>query len=434
VSIATSDTNDSISRALYLYLVAVILAGITAAGAVAIVNHPGSRVDLWAVALLLILAAAAERYHLHLTHKTRIHVASALYIAMVLVLPTGLPGILAIIAVGIGYGTQRRDLVESLFNVGQTAFYVTAGAVTFRFVIDRVDTAILGPILAAAIAVLTIQVVNRTLVVGASALQMQQPLIRLWKRSLRDNIPAHATMSGLGIIAAIVSIAEPLVLPVLASPLILVHYSVRQLIRLQADTRDALATLVDVVELRDPYTAGHSLRVARMARMIAIELGLTAQEADAIESAGKVHDVGKVAVDPEILTKDGKLDDNEWEQMRLHPVHGAKIVAQFNSYVDGYQLVRHHHERWDGKGYPDGIAGEEIPLGARILAVADTYDALTSNRPYRSAMSHETAIDILNSGAGTQWDPRVVDAFIACLSQDERSVRNMVEPLAPLPA
>jgi putative two-component system response regulator len=240
-------------------------------------------------------------------------------------------------------------------------------------------------------------------------------------------------MSGLGIVAALVSLVQPLFLPVLAAPLVLVHYSARQLIRSQEGTRDALATLVDVVEMRDPYTAGHSLRVAEMARMIALELGLTAEEADAIESAGKVHDVGKVAVDPLVLTKDGKLDDAEWEQMKLHPVHGAKIVAQFNAYVDGYRLVRHHHERWDGKGYPDVIAGETIPLGARILAVADTYDALTSNRPYRSAMSHERAVEILTEGAGTQWDPRVVEAFVARVSEGKVPVQSTGDSLAPVP-
>jgi HD-GYP domain-containing protein (c-di-GMP phosphodiesterase class II) len=428
-----SDDNNYVPPVLYVYLVAVVLAGIAAAIAVAVVSLPRADIDLLAVVFLLVLASIAERYQLHLTHKTRIHVASAVYIAMILALPAGLPGILAIIAVLVGHVSRRRDLLETSFNTGQTGLYVTAGALAYTFMIQHLENSPLGLIPAVVAAVLTLHVVNRGLVACAAALQLERPLIRVWLSALRDNIPTHATMSGVGIVAALVSLVQPLFLPVLTAPLILVHYSARQLIRSQEGTRDALATLVDVVELRDPYTAGHSLRVAEMARMIALELGLTAEEADAIESAGKVHDVGKVAVDPLVLTKDGKLDDAEWEQIQLHPVHGAKIVARFNAYVDGYRLVRHHHERWDGKGYPDGIAGEAIPLGARILAVADTYDALTSNRPYRSAMSHERAVEILNEGAGTQWDPRVVEAFVACVPIGRVPVREAVDSLTPVP-
>src|SRR4029078_11281721 len=106
-------------------------------------------------------------------------------------------------------------------------------------------------------------------------------------------------------------------------------------------------------------------------------LGLTAEEADAIEDAGKVHDLGKVAIDPAILLKPGKLTEDEWAEMKLHPVYGADVLARFASYRSGIPLVRNHHESWDGSGYPDGLRGTEIPLGARILAAADTFDALT---------------------------------------------------------
>jgi HD-GYP domain-containing protein (c-di-GMP phosphodiesterase class II) len=145
-------------------------------------------------------------------------------------------------------------------------------------------------------------------------------------------------------------------------------------------------------------------------------LGLTAEEADLIESAGRVHDLGKVAVDPNVLMKTSKLDEDEWAQMKLHPVYGADVVAQFAAYREGTELVRHHHERVDGLGYPDGLVGDAIPLGARILAVADTFDALTSDRPYRRGMEVERATAILQEGAGTQWDERVVAALLGVLA------------------
>jgi HD-GYP domain-containing protein (c-di-GMP phosphodiesterase class II) len=130
-----------------------------------------------------------------------------------------------------------------------------------------------------------------------------------------------------------------------------------------------------------------------------------------------VHDIGKVAIDPHILLKTSKLTPAEWQQMQLHPVHGANVVDRFAAYRQGARYVRHHHERWDGAGYPDRISEEEIPLGARILAVADAFDAMTSDRPYREGMPIERALRILSEGAGTQWDPRVVEAFVRLIAE-----------------
>lgn len=166
-------------------------------------------------------------------------------------------------------------------------------------------------------------------------------------------------------------------MPTLALPLVLVYVSIRGTVRLRENTQRVLTALVDVVELRDPYTAGHSHRVAALARALALRLGLMNEEADIVEGAGRVHDLGKVAIDPLVLTKSGKLTEAEYDEMKRHPVLGADVIARFADYRVGVPLVRHHHERWDGTGYPDG----QIPLGARILAVADTYDALTSSRP-----------------------------------------------------
>jgi HD-GYP domain-containing protein (c-di-GMP phosphodiesterase class II) len=217
-----------------------------------------------------------------------------------------------------------------------------------------------------------------------------------------------------------------LLLPVLGLPVHLVHRAQQQAVQLNEDTRDALASLVEVVELRDPYTAGHSRRVAELARALALQLGLTHEEADAIESAGRVHDIGKVAIDPTVLTKPGKLDDAEWAEMKRHPGYGADVVARFAAYPEGFRLVRHHHEAWDGTGYPDRIAGEAIPFGARILAVADTFDALTSDRPYRKGMGLDRALTILQEGADRQWDARIVAALVAHLRAADR--------VAPVPA
>jgi HD-GYP domain-containing protein (c-di-GMP phosphodiesterase class II) len=220
-----------------------------------------------------------------------------------------------------------------------------------------------------------------------------------------------------------------LFVPALALPAVLVHRAVSHSVRLRANVREAMATLVEVVELRDPYTAGHSRRVASMARAIALELGLTIEEADAIEDAGKVHDLGKVAIDPAVLLKPGKLTDAEWTEMKRHPVYGVEVLGRFESYRAGLPLVRGHHESWNGSGYPDGLRGTAIPPGARILAVADTWDALTSDRSYRPGMARERAIAILREGAGVQWDPAIVEALMQVLSRESPAAAEESAPV-----
>ena len=176
-----------------------------------------------------------------------------------------------------------------------------------------------------------------------------------------------------------------------------------------------LTQLTSSLESSDPYTHGHSRRVARHAANIAKQMGMSAGEIAKIRAAGAMHDVGKVETPTAVLHKAGRLSDEEFDIVKRHPVDGADMVATLDD-DELTAIVRHHHERLDGTGYPDGLAGDEIPLGARILAVADTFDAITSTRPYRQANPHKKALDILRTEAGTQLDPNAVKAFIECYS------------------
>lgn len=171
-----------------------------------------------------------------------------------------------------------------------------------------------------------------------------------------------------------------------------------------------LERLSAALDARDPHTHGHSRRVARHVARVAKRLKLPPEEIARIRTAALLHDVGKIETPREIMEKPDKLTDSEYEVIKLHPGAGAKMVAELND-PELTSIVLHHHERIDGDGYPDGIAGDEILLGARIIAVADTFDALTSARPYRPAKSHEFAIAILREEAGVQLDAAVVAAF-----------------------
>ena len=186
--------------------------------------------------------------------------------------------------------------------------------------------------------------------------------------------------------------------------------------RLTGEQKAGLLTqLTSGLEARDAYTHGHSRRVARHSSNIAKRMGLSREEVAKIRAAGAMHDVGKVETPIRVLHKEGKLTDGEYAIIKRHPVDGAEMVSTLHD-DELTAMVRHHHERMDGTGYPDRLAGEAIPIGARILAVADTFDAITSTRPYRHAHAHKKALDILGAGAGTQLDPDAVRAFGSCYS------------------
>jgi putative nucleotidyltransferase with HDIG domain len=197
----------------------------------------------------------------------------------------------------------------------------------------------------------------------------------------------------------------------------------RRLERLNLGTLTALARAIDA---KSHWTAGHSERVTRLALQIARALGLTQEEQDDLHRAGLLHDIGKIATPPEILDKPTQLTEEERKIICGHPAEGARILEPIDDFASAIPIVFHHHERFDGSGYPAGLAGEAISLGARILAVADVFDAVTSNRPYREGMPVDRAVTIIKEGSGTQFDPKVVDAFVKVITQKARSNKHLL--------
>jgi HD-GYP domain-containing protein (c-di-GMP phosphodiesterase class II) len=175
----------------------------------------------------------------------------------------------------------------------------------------------------------------------------------------------------------------------------------------------ALLALSDAIEARDPYTRGHSVRVARMAHAVGLRLGCSKGSLTLLDLGGALHDVGKLVVSETILGKPGPLTVQELAEVRAHPEAGARLVALDRTLLPALPCVLYHHERWDGGGYPTGRAGMKIPFEARILAVVDCYDAMTSDRPYRAALPPEDAVAEVDRCAGTQFDPDVASAFVA---------------------
>ncbi|MFQ5594312.1 MAG: HD-GYP domain-containing protein, partial [Anaerolineae bacterium] len=193
-------------------------------------------------------------------------------------------------------------------------------------------------------------------------------------------------------------------------------FMLRQAHKLTADLRhrtiDALMAFANSIDARDPSTYQHSQRVAKLAKAVAEQMDLPPDDAETIHLAARIHDLGKVGIPDAILFNPGDLSNGEYDTIKEHPIISANIVESFALFDEGRDMIKHHHERHNGKGYPDRLAAEEIPLGARIIAVADAYDAMTSDRPYRAGLSHEVAVQRIIEERGEQFDPQVVDAFL----------------------
>ena len=184
------------------------------------------------------------------------------------------------------------------------------------------------------------------------------------------------------------------------------------------------STLISLIDLRDRYTGGHSCRVAGYCRLIAIHLGLSDEDTEQIVLAASLHDIGKIGVPDHVLLKTGILDPEEFDWIRKHPEWGWSAVRNVDDFREASLIILHHHERMDGHGYPGRLRDSEIPFGSRIIAVADSYDALTTTRPYRTARTQDEAVQEILRCVGTQFDPKVVKAFCDSLTPKNLFAEN----------
>jgi putative nucleotidyltransferase with HDIG domain len=195
-------------------------------------------------------------------------------------------------------------------------------------------------------------------------------------------------------------------------PLFLARYSFQLYLDMREAHINTVAALTSAIDASDPFTHGHSFRVSRYALRVGREMGLSSRDLEMLEYAGLLHDIGKIAIQNDILLKVGPLTEEEWRSLKAHPNIGADIVEQLKFLREAAEVIRSHHERPDGTGYPRGMRGEEVPLAARILNVVDAFDAMTSDRPYRKALPVERVIEELETYRGMQFDAEVTDIIL----------------------
>lgn len=313
----------------------------------------------------------------------------------------------------------RRGWKKMLFNVSQYAVTIYCSWFVYQFL--RTSS---GPINLRAdffsmiLSCLTYVIVNFLLVSTVISLSQRTRLIRQLTNDVKLEMIHFATLVPVSLLIVILYNYEPLSIVILLLPLAMAHFSFDNYMTLRTETKNTIEVLADIIDKRDAYTAQHSFRVANYCEAIAHMLKLKPSDYETLITAARVHDLGKISVPDSILLKNQRLKPEERNVITDHAMIGFKILNNLRFYQSGAMFVYHHHERYDGTGYPKGLKGDRIPLGARIMAVADSYDAMTSNRPYRKAMTAEVALAEIIKNSGTQFDPKIVEVFVQIIRSE----------------
>ncbi|HYN89394.1 MAG TPA: HD-GYP domain-containing protein [Ardenticatenaceae bacterium] len=372
-------------------------------------------------------------FPIHIRLHTKVFVAGVpLYLAVVL-LPPHVAGVVVGAAFLTGELIQRpktgnypSDIATS---VGRGVIVALAGG-AIAHLRPTGGLAHADLLVATAIAMLAGELITSGLEIAPMS---GEPPFRVIIAIAREAGLAAAIQNLLGMLGALAALHYPWALALLALPTAIVYLAFKRAKEMHQGTRQILESMADAVDLRDPYTGGHSRRVAALSEGTLRELQIMGPEAELIVAAARVHDIGKIGVPDEILKKPGRLTDDEWAIMNKHPILGAELLTRYPDFARGAGIVRHHHERWDGQGYPDGLKGHDIPFGARVIAVCDSFDAMTSDRPYRHGMSAFEATRILRGDSGKQWDPVIVEAFLKSIADQVEQPASAAVQFLPHP-
>ncbi len=374
-----------------------------------------------ALVAFTLLGIASDSAFLSVPRISSAHIGSSVvfipFLASVLLFAPPWPMVIAgTTGLVAHYIVRRKTLVRAFFNTAQYMLFVGLGGSVYVALGGHVGVdSIHVNFPAFAMLVLVFFAVNQGTVVLAVSSTTDTSLREAWTR-----IAGHSTLydlvaSSLAIVLAFLFIRLQIVgLVALVLPLFFVRHMYHMNLQVERVNRELLELMVKAIEARDPYTSGHSVRVAEYARQIARELGLNSKQIDQIATAALLHDVGKIYEEfAPLLRKEGRLTPEERMLMQAHPVRSAELASTIADFRGKVQIdIRNHHENFDGSGYPDGLVAEDIPIGARIIMVADTLDAMTTDRPYRKALTLSKALEEMTKHAGRQFDPRLVELVV----------------------
>ena len=409
---------NELPRPAQLYILLICGLGLVAVVASVMVLPPVAASVLTVLALALVIAVLdiypVTLYSYPTSGGVEVTISVAAKMAAILLLPPPLVILSVFVGTLLSEVWLKRMWYRLLFNVGMMTVNFTVVAVLYHQ-LHNPTVPVLGSVqnlLALAAMGASDIILNSVLVALVIALATRSPVHSVWAQNSRPLLLQDLSMLPIAVFLYILWDYTPWAVLLALVPLIVMRRSYQLVAELRRQTREALFALARVLDERDEETSRHSELVAENAGLIARALNLGPEEVDIIMRAAALHDIGKVGMRNDILFKPGALTREERELAKRHAALGGELLRKFPLFEKGAIYVRHHHERWDGTGYPDGLRGEAIPLGARILAVADSYQAMVEERPYRQALTQQFAFEQLIAGAGTQFDPTVVAAFL----------------------
>jgi putative nucleotidyltransferase with HDIG domain len=372
--------------------------------------------------LFLAVTWACTQRSAYLRDSSIVNLGSIGVVATILVLPIAN----ALILVALGKATseivlvmrgQRRSWRAPAVNAGGAVLAALAGVIAFQLVPghEHLWAQDYQPILAfpALLALGAVYHLTEVFIVSvAITLTTKESLVAIFATCIRDLFLPELSLIVVGILFAVLWKFRPVLSAFILLPMYVSLRSFESEARLRRETIEAVLKMAESIDYRDTGTYEHSQRLAEMTKELAHALGLTPEHSAEIVLASRVHDLGKIGISNDILLKPGALTPEERHIMQDHPSIGANILSSYSAFQGSIDIVRHHHERWDGRGYPNGLRGDDIPIGSRIITVVDSFDSMTADRPYRRGMTVDDAVSRLKDGMGTQFDPRVSATFI----------------------
>ena len=414
-------TYQDLNRRTRRVLMTIWASGLLCLVLTAIRPHAGG--DLWRFALplavFIILTTVAELFPVSFElGRYEITVSTVFLVGSILVFHDvpQLAVLTALVSALTANLLARKPWFKVCTNVALAVTAVSISSIAFGLI----GSADLLHLVAATAALLLVYFVMDTVPMTwlLSAIE-DRPFRVTYLNNYQGVVLEHFGIEVFGVLLAVIWHVSPWLTPLLVLPIVIMHQAYFQAERLRTESITALQAMADLIENRDVYTHDHTESVSAWSRRLAERMGFDAREVWKVAVAGRLHDLGKVAVSDTILLKPGKLDADEMRQMHEHCRVGYDVLVKFSNLQGVAQLIRAHHERYDGAGYPDRLAANDIPLGAAVIAIADAFDAMTTDRPYRKGMPVPAALDILRQGLGRQWHPIAGATFMELVLEDE---------------
>jgi len=400
-------TFQDLNRRTRLVLTTIWVSGLT--GLVLTAIRPHADGNLWRfampLAVFIILTTVAELFPVSFElGRYEITVSTVFLVGSILVFRDvpQLAVLTALVAALTANLLARKPWFKVCTNVALAVTAVSVSSIAFGLI----GTSDLPHLVPATAALLLVYFLMDTVPMTwlLSAIE-DRPFRVTYLNNYQGVVLEHFGIEVFGVLLAVIWHVSPWLTPLLVLPIVIMHQAYFQAERLRTESITALQAMADLIENRDVYTHDHTESVSAWSRRLAERMGLDAREVWKVSVAGRLHDLGKVAVSDSILLKPGKLSADEMRQMHEHCRVGYDVLIKFSNLQGVAHLIRAHHERYDGAGYPDRLAANDIPLGAAIIAIADAFDAMTTDRPYRKGMPVQAALDILRQGLGRQWHP-----------------------------